>query len=214
MTTLLIIRHGYSLGNKEKRFSGQADLPLDEAGCRQAEQTAQHVLSHYTVDAVYASDLSRAYDTVKPIAEARGLPVCTDKALREVDVGDWQGKRIDEVERQYPESFGLYKRKPGLVRFDGGESDGTMLERALPAVERIAEENEGKTVVIGTHGGVIRVLRAAWTGVSLDQIEEIPHVANGSVTVVEYERGRVTLRLVGDTAHLSERVTEEGIRSK
>ena len=212
MTELIIIRHGYSLGNKEKRFSGQMDLPLDEVGYRQAASVARHILNNYSVDAVYASDLCRAYDTVKPIADALNLPVHACPEFREVDVGLWQGMLIEDVSRQYPDNFALYRRKPGVVRFDGGESYSDMLSRVMPAIEKIAKKNDGKTVVIGTHGGVIRVLRAAWTNVPLERIEQIPHVPNASITVAEYEPRSITLKTIGYCEHLSERITEEGIK--
>ena len=160
------------------------------------------------MDAVYASDLSRAYDTVKPLADALHLPIHTDAALREVDVGEWQGMLFEDVARIYPESFALYKRKPGLTRFDGGESFAELLERAASAIGRIARENEGKTVVIGTHGGVIRALRAFWTGISLERMEELPHVPNASLTVAECEGGTVTLREVGYCDFLTDRTAE------
>ena len=208
MTTLLIVRHGYSCANKENRFSGQMDVPLNEVGRRQAEELGRYLTGHFAVDAVYASDLSRAYDTVKPIADALHLPVHTDAALREVDVGEWQGMLFEDVARRYPENFALYKRKPGLARFDGGESFAELLERAASAIGRIARENEGKTVVIGTHGGVIRTLRALWTGLSLERMEELPHVPNASLTVAEYESGTVTLREVGYCDFLTDRTAE------
>lgn len=212
MVTFLIVRHGYSMGNKEKRFSGQMDVALDEIGLRQARSIAEYVLANFCVDAIYASDLQRAVDTVKPVADALKLPVITRKNLREVDVGDWQGKLITDVEKQYPESFALYKENPGLSRFDGGESYAQLQQRVVQAFEKIAADNDGKTVLVGTHGGVIRTLRAAWTGTPLDKIKEIPHVPNASVTVAIYESGRFALKDVGYCDYLSDKTTEEGVK--
>lgn len=212
MVTLLIVRHGYSMGNKEKRFSGQMDVALDEIGYRQAQSIAEYVLANFRIDAVYASDLQRAVDTVKPIADALKLSVIECKSLREVDVGDWQGKRIADVEKEYSESFALYKENPGLSRFDGGESYAQLQQRVAAAMEEIAAENEGKTVLVGTHGGVIRTLRAAWTGTPLEKIRDIPHVPNASVTVAVCENGRFTLKTVGYCDYLSDKTTEEGVK--
>ena len=212
MVTLLIVRHGYSMGNKEKRFSGQMDVALDEIGFRQAQSIAEYVLANFRIDAVYASDLQRAVDTVKPIADALKLSVIECKSLREVDVGDWQGKRIADVEKEYSESFALYKENPGLSRFDGGESYAQLQQRVAAAMEEIAAENEGKTVLVGTHGGVIRTLRAAWTGTPLEKIRDIPHVPNASVTVAVCENGRFTLKTVGYCDYLSDKTTEEGVK--
>ncbi len=212
MVTFIIIRHGYSLGNKEKRFSGQMDVPLDEAGRSQAISTADYILKNFQVDSIYSSDLSRAYETVKPIADALGLEVSKYKELREVDVGDWQGKLIEDVKIEYPDSFARYKENPGLSRFDGGEGYADMMQRGRLAFEKIAAENEGKTVVVGTHGGVIRTLRAAWDNVPLDKIKEIPHVPNGSITVAEYANNSVKWLRIGYDEHLAVKTTEEGIK--
>lgn len=212
MTQLIFVRHGYSKGNKEKRFSGQMDIALDELGYRQAASVAHYILRNYQLDAIYSSDLCRAYDTVKPIADALHLDVHQCKALREVDVGEWQGMLIEDVKKKYPDSFDLYRKKPGIARFDGGESYSDMLERVLCAIEKIAKENDGKTVVIGTHGGVIRVLRAAWTGIALDQIEVIPHVPNASVSVFAYENGTAVPSLIGYCDYLDEKILEEAIK--
>ena len=212
MVKFIIIRHGYSLGNKEKRFSGQLDVPLDAVGISQANSTAAYILSHYQVDRIYASDLSRAYDTAKPIAQALGMDITKCKELREVDVGDWQGLLIEDAARKYPESFALYKENPGLSRFDGGESYVDVMQRGSRAFRRIAAENDGKTVIVATHGGVIRTLRAAWSNTPLEKIKEIPHVPNGSVTVVLYENGHAQFEQIGYNGHLADPITEEGVK--
>lgn len=212
MTKLILIRHGLSQGNKEKRFSGQMDFPLDPIGLSQAKEMAHYVLDHFTVDRIYSSDLCRAMDTVKPVAEALGLEVIPCKGLREVDVGLLQGKLITVVEKEFPDTFRVYRENPGLSRFDGGESYAELMRRAVRAVEEIVGENEGKTVLIGTHGGVIRTLRAAWTNTPLEKIRDIPHVPNCSVTVVHYEPGHPELALVGYNDYLAEKTTEEGVK--
>ncbi len=212
MVRFIVVRHGYSCGNKEKRFSGQLDVALDEIGYSQAKSIAGYVLDNFHVDRIYSSDLSRAYDTVKPVADALGLDVIKSRELREVDVGLWQGKLIEDVKKEFPDSFAFYKENPGLARFDGGESYAEMMQRGQSAMEKIAAENEGKTVLIGTHGGFIRTLRAAWNNVPLDRIKDIPHVPNASMTVAEYENGAVKWIQIGYTDHLEDKVTEEGVK--
>ena len=208
MTKIIFVRHGYSESNKEKRFCGQRDVPLDALGHSQAEQMKEYLLKNYTIDAIYSSDLCRVVDTVKPIANALNKEIHTSEALREVNVGIWQGMLVEDVKIKYPKAFLRYKETPGLTRFEGGEGYDDILARALPAVQKIAAENEGKTVIIGTHGGVIRALRALWTGISLERMEELPQVPNASLTVAECEGGAVTLREVGYCDFLTDRITE------
>lgn len=205
MVTFIIVRHGFSRGNKENRFSGQMDVPLDETGILQARATAEYILANFKVDSVYASDLSRAVDTVKPIAEALGLPVHTCKELREVDVGNWQDRSNEEIAQLYPESLTVYRKTPGLAQFDGGESFAEAQQRSLEAIHRIAAENDGKTVVVGTHGGIVRALQVAWMGMSMAQMHEVPYVPNCAVTEVNYEKGKAEIVISGYADHLTEK---------
>lgn len=212
MVKFILIRHGYSAGNKEKRFSGQMDVPLDDIGRLQAISTSKYILENYNVDSIYSSDLCRAYETVKPIADELGLTVNKYKELREVDVGLWQGMLIEDVKDKFPENFECYRTTPGLCKFDGGESYSECLERAKSVLIKIAEESEGKTIVIATHGGVIRTLRAYWDNVPMSEIKKIPHVPNASITVVEYDNGKVNQIMVGYKEHLEDKTTEEGVK--
>ena len=208
MVKFIIVRHGFSVGNKGNIFTGQLDLSLDEVGFSQAEFVAKYVLENFEVDEVYSSELCRAYDTVLPIAKALSKEIKRRKDLNEVDVGAWQGKTFDEVKEEYPEGFELYKRSPGTVQFDGGESYSDVRERAVNEFHKIAEENEGKTVVVATHGGVIRNLLAAWLGIPVERITEVPRASNASITVAEYENGKANILIYGYTGHLEDKTTE------
>ncbi|MBR3692509.1 MAG: histidine phosphatase family protein [Clostridia bacterium] len=212
MVTMIIIRHGYSVTNREKRFTGQMDVPLDAVGVVQAQNTAKYILDTYKVDRIYASDLSRAYETARPLAEALGLEIVRRRDLREADVGIWQGKPIAEVQAEYAESFAAYKENPGLYAFEGGESYAGVVARAARAFAEIAAENEGKTVVVATHGGIVRAIRTAWDRVPLEKMKDIPHVPNASITVAEYDRGAVRWKTVGYDGHLEDKTTEEGVK--
>lgn len=212
MVRFIIVRHGYSEANKAKRFAGQSDVPLDAVGVAQAQSTSKYILDAYKVDAIYSSDLSRAYETVRPLSEALGMDVIRRRDLREVDVGVWQGMRIEDVKTEFTESFAAYKANPGLYRFEGGESYVEACARAEKAFAEIAKDNDGKTVVIGTHGGIVRAIRTVWNGIPPEQMKDIPHVPNASVTVAEYEDGAVTWRTVGYDGHLEDKTTEEGIK--
>ena len=212
MTELVILRHGYSEGNKEKRFSGQMNVPLDNVGKNQAESVAKFIADNFKVDAIYSSDLSRAYDTVKPLADKLGLEIVKDVNLREVDVGKWQGMLIEDAKNEFPEEFAAYKENVGRSRFPGGESYEEAMNRGKDVIEKIAKENDGKTVVIATHGGIIRTLRAAWNRISLDEIKTIPHVPNASATVVAYDNGKINWIKIGSVEHLDDKTTEEGVK--
>lgn len=212
MTKFIIVRHGYSVANKEKRFAGQLDIDLDERGLAQAQSVADYIVENFKVDSIYSSDLIRTVKTVKPTAEKLGLEVNKCTELREVDVGFWQGKLFEEIEKEYPENFELYKKTPGLCRFDGGENYSDCLYRTKDLLDKLAEENEGKTIVIGTHGGVIRTLRAYLKNIPMSKLQDLPHVPNASITIVEYNNGEIKLVEEGYAEHLLDITAEAPIK--
>ena len=211
MTRLLLIRHGYSSGNKERRFSGQIDLPLSEQGVQQAASVCDYIEKNYKVDAVYSSDLVRAVDTVQPLADSLGLPIQIYPELREINEGVWQGQLMTEVEANEPEAFKAYKANLGLYQFEGGECYATLLARLLPMIDRIVADNPDKTVVIGTHGAVVRGLLSVWQGVPLERLTDVPRVPNGTVTEVEIDGTDVRVLRLGFSDFLEERTGVHGV---
>ena len=209
MVKLLLIRHGYSEFNKQKRFCGQFDAPLTEQGREQARVTAEYVLKNYNVDKVYSSDSCRAYDSVKPIADALSLRIEKSEKLRELHVGVWEGMRFADVEKAYPREYLTWIGNEPQSRPVGGESYAELQQRGLREFFRIANESVGKTVIIGTHGGLIRALLCRWHNISIEQRKEIAPVSNASITEVDYDErtGEVTLIKEGYDGHLAELVT-------
>ncbi|MBQ2702221.1 MAG: histidine phosphatase family protein [Clostridia bacterium] len=122
MTTLILVRHGESAANGKGCFAGQLDIPLSERGREQAVRTADYIAKTYSVDKIYSSDLSRAYDTAKPIAKAFGLEIIKDKNLREICSGDWQGLSFDELQEKYADSYGVWLKDIGNAVCPNGET--------------------------------------------------------------------------------------------
>ena len=208
MVKLILVRHGYSTGNKEKKFTGQMDAPLTEEGVKQAIETADYVVKNYKVDKIYSSDLSRAVATAELVSKATGVPVILDKNLRELDVGFWQNKTFEEVRSEFPNSCEFYKNNTGLGHPDGGEKYSDFRDRVKNAVIKIAKENQDKTVLVSTHGGTIRGIICGLKNTPLDQVVNTPIPPNSSVTVVEYDNDKWNFTLVGYTDHLTEKATE------
>ncbi len=210
MVKFVIIRHGYSIYNKAKKFTGQTDIPLDELGLEQAKDTAEYVLQNYKIDKIYSSDLIRAIDTAKPVAEALGLPINKDPDLREINAGCWEGRYIADLKVEYLEAFKKWATDVGLARCGDGESSKELSKRCEKVFRKIAKENEGKTVLVATHGGVVRAIRCSWLGIPLSEMKNVPHVSNSSVTVAEYDNETDTAKftLIGYDGHLKDKVTE------
>ena len=186
MTHIYFIRHGQSEGNLNHLFLGHTDLDLTDLGQKQAERVGEY-FKDIPVDAVYASDLLRAYHTACPLAKAKGLPIVKSEKLREIFAGEWEGGEWDEIHKTPMGQ--IWWNDTGNARPVGGESVGELQERVLEEVSRIARENEGKTVCIFTHFTPIYALRTAWEGATLSEMKYMPKPANASVTHALYENG-------------------------
>jgi probable phosphoglycerate mutase len=157
MTELLLVRHGETDWNRDERFQGHADPPLNDTGRAQARALAND-LGRERIDAIYTSDLARARETAELIAEGVGVPFILEPRLREVDVGEWQGLRRPEIAERFPDGMrNWHERGHGWER---GETYEQLAERVLEAVEWIVNRHPGGRVVVVGHGGTIRVIRA------------------------------------------------------
>lgn len=204
MTTLLFIRHGQSQANLDGVFAGNYDAELTKLGYEQAERTAQFIAENYNVDAVYASDLVRAFETGKCIAAPFSLPVIPEPGMREIYAGKWEGVTFEDIVKNFPEEFSKWQEDVGNSRCSGGESTRELSERVLSAVTRIAEENDGKTVAVATHATPVRVLQCILSGASFDDMKDIPWVSNASVTEATYDNGEWKLIKIGEDSHMSD----------
>lgn len=210
MTTLLLIRHGESLANREGFFAGQCDVPLEEKGHLQAQLTASFIHSHYAVDQVYASDLCRARDTGKAVADPLGLPVIPEPRLREIFSGQWQGKAFPHIIAQHGQDYRVWLTDIGNCVCTGGESVSQLCRRVCAALEEIARENPGKTVVIATHATPIRAVQCVLGGQPLSRMKDIPWVSNASVTELLFDNGKWALGAIGQDSHLQDLKTTFG----
>jgi 2,3-bisphosphoglycerate-dependent phosphoglycerate mutase len=162
VTELLLVRHGETSWNRESRFQGHADPPLNEVGRRQAAELAA-TLAHEELAAVYSSPLRRALETAEAIAAARGLSAVAVDGLREVDVGSWQGLTRPEVERRFPEQFRRWLDYG--AGWDDGESYEEVDVRVIASLRELAVRHEGERIVAVTHGGPIRAALARSEGI-------------------------------------------------
>ncbi len=154
MTELLLVRHAETEWNREGRWQGHADPPLNEAGRAQARALAE-ALAGERLDAIYTSDLRRAAETAEILGAALGHAVTLDPDLREIDVGSWSGLTRDDVARRFPD-----------WETHDGESPDELQARVVGAVRRIAQRHPDGQVLIVTHGGSIRSLERHLYGAS------------------------------------------------
>jgi broad specificity phosphatase PhoE len=167
-TTIVLVRHGETDWNRERRFQGHADTPLNDAGRAQAADLADSLTSERLV-AVYTSPLRRAYETAALIAIRLGLDVRPLDALREIHVGYWEGLTIDEVRERYPEGASA----DWHAGWPGGETYEELSTRVLPALVSLAHEHPNERILAVTHAGPVRAALAAAMGLSYDDARPI-----------------------------------------
>jgi 2,3-bisphosphoglycerate-dependent phosphoglycerate mutase len=190
VTTILLARHGQSDWNAAKRWQGHADRPLTELGRRQAQELAAR-LAETELDAVYSSDLQRALETARIVAEAKGVDLHTDRGLREVDVGSWSGLTRAEAEKRFPEAYQRWLQ--GGEGWPDGETYEHLRRRVTAAVYRIAAAHERGRVLVVAHGGSIRAIHAAALGVDVHTYRRIQRVEpNATLSAVCVEDRRLT----------------------
>ena len=186
MTKLILVRHCQSMGNMLKIFTGQTDIDLTELGKKQAELLCGY-LESYNIDKIYSSDLVRAYNTALPTAKKKGIEIIKDKNLREIDAGIWEKMPFDEIEKNYKTQYGTWLGDIGKAACPGGESVFDLKNRIEKEISKIVCENEGKTVMVVSHGTPIRAMFCIWNGIDIKNMSDISWVANASVSVAEYE---------------------------
>lgn len=189
-TRFILVRHGQSLGNERKIILGHVDWDITDIGRAQAQCVAR-ALENRKIDAVYSSDLMRAYNTVAPMATSRGLNITADEGLREINMGLWQGRTVADIIEEYGELFTVrWKCHFGSFCAPDGESTQDLAKRVRCSLLRIAEENPERTVLIGTHAAAIRAFWALVTGVPAEKIDElVPFPDNASYSEIDCEDG-------------------------
>ena len=203
-TTFYFIRHGESIGNKNKMLLGQTDLDLTELGYKQAEATAE-ALREVKIDKIYSSDLLRAYNTAVPHARLRGIEVIKDTELREVYAGQWDGLYTSDIIEKWPDAFSPeWHKNYGFFKYPNGESNIEIGERMYNAVAKIAEKNPGATVMIVSHAAILRSFWALILGITPERMgTDIGFPSNASYSIATYEDGKFESVEFSRDEHLS-----------
>jgi phosphoserine phosphatase len=202
MTRIYLLRHGQTQWNKELRFRGRADIPLDENGCRQASAVADAFMDK-GIKAIYTSPLRRSVETARPLAEVLHLNVVTLQGLIDVNYGEWEGLAYDEVRNRYAELYHEWEEHPDVVRFPNGESLDEVKRRSFSAFMEAVEKNSGEAILIIPHRVINKVLLCAILGIGNDHFWSIRQ-DTACINVIEYYDNRFVLVSMNDTCHLRE----------
>lgn len=202
MTELVLIRHGETDMNRELRFQGHVNAPLNAIGLEQARRLAARMAGEQA-DALYASDLLRARQTAEPIADGLSLPALPESGLREQHFGRVDGMRVDDIKRDLPEAWAGWLRFEEDFAMPEGESTRAFHGRVMEAVYRVCAAHPQQTVVIVTHGGVLDMIyrTARSLGLNGPRQSEIPNAGFNRIKVRE---AGIDILAWADTRHLQD----------
>ena len=199
-TKIILVRHGETEWNRERRMQGHSDTPLSDTGLAQAEALGRR-LADSRFAALYSSDLSRAWHTAVVIAGRTGREVIADPRLRERRFGIFEGLTHEEMSTRYPEEFARFRSRDPDYAMPGGESARAFRARCLECLCEIAQRHHGGEAVVVTHGLVLDTLYRAAHDMAYDAPRGVP-LLNGSLNVFSYAGGAWRVESWGDVGHL------------
>jgi broad specificity phosphatase PhoE len=195
---LILIRHGETLWNKEKRVQGRSDIELSVAGIEQARMLALS-LKNEAIAAIYTSPLKRARQTAEIINSFHGRTIETHSALMEMDMGDFEGLSFRELMGRENEFLKQWIADPASVRMPGGETLAELQDRSWESIRKILERGENALVV--SHNFTIAAVLCRMRKISLAEFRSTC-VDNASKTRIRISDGEAQIELMNDSSHL------------
>jgi broad specificity phosphatase PhoE/ribonuclease HI len=203
-TTTVLLRHGETPLSPQRRFAGRGDIPLTEAGLRQADAAAQRLAERSGLDVIVSSPLQRARRTAEAVAAATGVPLVVEDAWAETDFGDWEGLTFPEVAERWPQQAAAWVAHSGVAP-PGGESIEAASERVLSGLAALLATHPGATVLIVSHVTPMKILLQHALLAPPAALRRM-HLEVASICEIDWYDGDMgVVRSLGDTAHLRPR---------
>jgi broad specificity phosphatase PhoE/ribonuclease HI len=200
-TTTLLLRHGQTPLSAERRFAGRADIPLTEAGERQAAAAAGRLAARGGIDVIVTSPLQRALRTAEEVARATGVPLEVEEDLVETDFGQWEGLTFAEASARWPDELKAWLASADVAPPDG-ESFAAVGRRVLAALDRLLAAHEGRTLLLVSHVTPIKTLACRALLAPPAGLFRI-HLDVASLCEINwFADGPAVVRSLNDTAHL------------
>ncbi|MEC8975610.1 MAG: MSMEG_4193 family putative phosphomutase [Actinomycetota bacterium] len=200
-TLILFVRHGQTPTTGIELYGRKPGVHLSELGLSQAESVAERIseMNQRGIAAIYSSPLVRTRETATPISNALGIPIKQSRGLIELDVGDWTGRKLNQLRKL--KAWSTVQKYPSGFRFPNGESFVEMQTRISQTVDGFVSEHPGATVVAVSHADPIRALIAHAMGTHLDLFQRIV-VSPCSVTAILYTPNGPVVLAVNNTGDL------------
>ena len=205
MPRYVLIRHGESVWNGERRIQGNQDPALSDRGRQQADLLVAGLAARLpkSVAAVYTSPLRRAVETAERIAGAFDLPIVPEPDFREMRLGRWEGMTVAEIQAAFPGTYERWLADPLAHPAPGGENLEAFFARVVGAFTRMRESRPGADGILVSHGGVVKALLCHVLGLDMRALFRIKQ-DNTAINQIELDRDVRRVVLVNDTCHLSE----------
>ena len=205
MTRLYLIRHAEAEGNLYRVAHGHCNgLITNYRGYQQIDALRER-FRKVDIDAVCSSDLYRTQITARAIWLPKALPLHLEPAFREICMGEWEDHTWHELNVKYPEEMYNFNRRADLWRVPGAETAQQVVDRFIPALERVARAHEGGTAAVFSHGMALRTVLGVLQGQTLAEVGQTPHGDNTAVSLLEWENGTFRVVYRDDNSHLTER---------
>lgn len=197
-TRFIFVRHGQTDWNRENRYRGHADIPLNATGIQQAVLAAA-ALADVALHVVYASPLQRTMLTADLIAKSHGLPIKACQPLIDLNYGDWQGKPPADLD---PESQALWRTQPDRVAIPNGEPLSQARARVMALVEDLSQRHRGETVLLVSHDLIGKILLCGLSDAPNNAIHRFQQDTT-CINVFDVNGDGYLIRAVNDTTHLA-----------
>lgn len=204
VTRLYIVRHCETDGNARQIFQGHINLDINELGKKQLSVLSQR-FNEINLDKIYTSPLIRTHKTALAVKGERDIPIFEEKGLIELNGGVYEAKTYTQIGEEYPDFRDIWRNHPWDFNPQNGESMVLAYNRIWNTVQKLAKENNGKTIALSTHGGVIRCLLCKIIENDIKRLSTIPFGDNTAVTLLEFDEGfNPKLIYFNDSSHLTE----------
>ena len=200
MTDFLFIRHGETDWNRQQRFQGQIDVPLNEAGQRQARRLGERLATE-PADHLISSDLQRAQQTAAPLAAAWQAPATLVPGLREQRFGVLEGLDVPTIQTRHPDLWAQWLEHRADFALPGGENLRQFHARVIAAVKALAEAHTGRHLAVVTPGGVLDMLWRTAHGLPLDGLRTCD-IPNTGLNHLRWHQGTLDIVRWADASHL------------
>lgn len=205
-TRVIFVRHAEAEGNLNRIFHGWTDADITEKGHAQAKKAAMRLMN-MKIDVLYSSSLKRTLKTAQYISNVKNLPIIRTDKLKEINGGDWEGKKWEELPHLWPKEYDTWENSPHLHKMPNGETMEEFQKRLIDEVLYIIKNNMGKNICVVTHGTAIRSLMCHFKGCNLEGMIDIKWYDNTSITIVEFLDGEFEVVMEGDASHLEDELS-------